>query len=160
MKKKVLVALLCPTLCDPMDYSLPGFSTHGILQARILEWVAIPFSRGSSWPRDWALVSCIVVWFFTIWATREAWVFFFFLISIKTEYMKNIESEFQPSVTLQRTSNAYLPYRAAVPTCQKRILALIHSDSSTCVIFHLFLPYARGKLWSRMSSQRSPHCLR
>ena len=48
----VLVAQLCPTLCDPMVYSLPGFSIHGIIQARILEWVAIPFSRGSSQPRD------------------------------------------------------------------------------------------------------------
>ena len=41
-----------------MDYSLPGSPVHGILQARILEWVAIPFSRGSSWPRDWTQVSC------------------------------------------------------------------------------------------------------
>ena len=48
----VLVAQLCPTLCDPMDCSLPGSSTYGILQARILEWVAIPFSRGSSQPRN------------------------------------------------------------------------------------------------------------
>ena len=45
---KVLVTQSCLTLCDPMDYSLPGSSAHGILQARILEWVAIPFSRGSS----------------------------------------------------------------------------------------------------------------
>ena len=43
----MLVTLLCPTLWDPRDYSLPGFSVHGSLQARILEWVAIPFSRGS-----------------------------------------------------------------------------------------------------------------
>ena len=42
----------CPTLCDPVDYSLPGSSVHGILQARILGWVAIPLSRGSSQPRD------------------------------------------------------------------------------------------------------------
>ena len=42
------VAQLCPTLCDPMDCSLPGFSVHGILQARILEWVAMPSSMGSS----------------------------------------------------------------------------------------------------------------
>ena len=46
------VAQSCPTLCNPMDYSLPGSSVHGILQARILEWVAISFSRGSSWPRN------------------------------------------------------------------------------------------------------------
>ena len=43
---------LCPTLCDPIDYSPPGFSVHGILRARILEWVAMPSSRGSSRPRD------------------------------------------------------------------------------------------------------------
>ena len=46
------VAQLCPTLCDPIGYSLPGSSVHGILQARILEWVAFPFSRGSSQPGD------------------------------------------------------------------------------------------------------------
>ena len=44
------VAQLCPTLCDPMDYSLPGSSVHGILQQRILKWVVIPFSKGSSHP--------------------------------------------------------------------------------------------------------------
>ena len=50
---------LCLTLCDPMDYSLPGSSVHGILQARILEWVAISSRRRSSWPRDWTCISCI-----------------------------------------------------------------------------------------------------
>ena len=69
---KVLVAQSCPTLCNSMDCSLPGSSVHGILQARILEWIAIPFSQGSSWPRDWTRVSCIAGRFFTIWATREA----------------------------------------------------------------------------------------
>ena len=62
------VTQLCQTLCDPMDYILPGSSVHGILQARILEWVAIPFCRGSSWPRDQTWVSCIAGRFFTIWA--------------------------------------------------------------------------------------------
>ena len=66
-----LVAQLCPTLCDPMDCSPPGSSVHGILEARILEWVAISFSRGSSWPRDWTLVSCIAGGFFTVWITRD-----------------------------------------------------------------------------------------
>ena len=64
---EVKVAQSCPTLCDPMDYIV-----HGILQARILEWVAFPFSRGSSQPRDWTQVSRIEGRFFTIWATREA----------------------------------------------------------------------------------------
>ena len=64
----VLVAQSCLSLCDPMDCSPTGFSVHGILQARILEWVAIPFSRGSSWPRDQTLVSCVAGRFFTTWA--------------------------------------------------------------------------------------------
>ena len=65
------VAQSCPTLCDPMDCSLPCSSIHGIFQARVLEWVAIAFSRGSSRPRDWAWVSRIVSRRFTVWATRE-----------------------------------------------------------------------------------------
>ena len=54
----------CLTLCDPMDCSPPGYSIHRILQARMLEWVVIPFSRGSSWPRGWTWVSCIAGRFF------------------------------------------------------------------------------------------------
>ena len=64
--------LNCVWLCNPMDGSLPGSSAHGILQERILEWVAILFSRGSSQPRDQTWVSCIAGRFFTTWATREA----------------------------------------------------------------------------------------
>ena len=60
------------TLCDPMNCSLPGSSVHGILKARILVWVAIPFSRASSQPRDQTCIPCIAGGFFTIWATREA----------------------------------------------------------------------------------------
>ena len=61
------VAQLCPTLCNHMDYTV-----HGNLQARILEWVAVRFSRGSSQPRDQTQVSHIAGWFFISWATREA----------------------------------------------------------------------------------------
>ena len=68
--EKVLVAQSCPTLCDLMDYSPPGSSVHGILQARILEWVAMPFSRGSSL-KDRTWVSRNEGRFFTVWATRE-----------------------------------------------------------------------------------------
>ena len=60
------VTQLCPTLCDPTDCSPPGSSVHGILQARLLEWVAVPFSRGSSRPRDRTQVSRIAGRFFTI----------------------------------------------------------------------------------------------
>ena len=53
------ITQLCPTLCNLMECSPPGFSVHGIFQARILEWVAISFYKGSSWPRVWIWVSCI-----------------------------------------------------------------------------------------------------
>ena len=62
----LLVTQSCPTLCDPMDCSLPGSSVYGILQARILAWVAISFSRGSSGPRYWTWVSCIAGRFFAV----------------------------------------------------------------------------------------------
>ena len=67
-----LVTQSCLTLWDSMVCSPPGFSVHGILQARILKWVAIPFSRGSYQPRGWIQVSHIGGRCFTIWATRDA----------------------------------------------------------------------------------------
>ena len=70
-----LVTKSCPTLCDPMNCSPPGFSVRGILQARIMEWVAIFFSRESSWPRHQVFISCIS-WLgrqiLYHWATMEA----------------------------------------------------------------------------------------
>ena len=63
---KVLVIQSHPTLCEPVDCSLPGSSDHGIFQARILKWVAMPTSRGSSRPRDQTRVSCSAGRFFTI----------------------------------------------------------------------------------------------
>ena len=66
-ESEVKVAQSCPTLCNPMDYTV-----HGILQARILEWVAFPFSRGSSQPKDRIQVSFIAGRFIPSWATREA----------------------------------------------------------------------------------------
>ena len=71
----LLVTQSCLTLCDPMGCSPPGSSVHGILQTRILEWVAIPFSRGSSQTRDRIQVPCITGRFFTIWIMREAPIF-------------------------------------------------------------------------------------
>ena len=72
VKVKVLVTQFCLSHYDPMDYSPPGSSVDGFLQASILEWDAIHFSMGSFQPRDRAQVSCIASRFFTIWATREA----------------------------------------------------------------------------------------
>ena len=68
----VLFSQSCPTLCDPMDYSPPGSSIQRILQASIMEWVAILFFRVCSPPRDWTQVSHIAGRFFTFWAMSEA----------------------------------------------------------------------------------------
>ena len=81
----ICVCVLCHSVMsnfwDPVNCSPLGSSVHRILQARILqailEWAAIPFSRGSSWPRNWTCISCIAGRFFTIWATREDLIFFF-----------------------------------------------------------------------------------
>ena len=68
------IAQLCVTLCDLMDCSLPVSSVYAILQARVLEWVVISFSRGSSWSGDWTQFSRITGKCFTLWATRKALV--------------------------------------------------------------------------------------
>ena len=68
-----LVTQLCPTLWDPMGCSPPGSSMHGILQARILKWVAFPFSRESSQPKDQTQVSCIAGGFCTTRKSQEYW---------------------------------------------------------------------------------------
>ena len=85
----------CPTLSDPMDCSPPGSSVHGILQARILEWVAISFSRGSSQPRDWTQVSRIVDRRFNLWTTREATVLWGRLLA----YFEGCKLYLSPSIT-------------------------------------------------------------
>ena len=72
MLNAVQIKTLSHEILDPMDCSLPGSSVLGIFQARILEWVAISFSRGSSWPRDQTQASRVVGRRFTVWATREA----------------------------------------------------------------------------------------
>ena len=69
---KVRVAQPCPILCDPTDCSFPGSSVRGIHQIRMPEWAAIPFSTGSSQPRDQTQVSHTAGRFFTVWATKEA----------------------------------------------------------------------------------------
>ena len=93
LRKESEVAQSCPTLCDPVDCSLPGSSVHGILQARILEWVAISFSRGSSRPRN-TQVSCIADRGFILWATREA------LPELAQTPVHTVGDAIQPSLSL------------------------------------------------------------
>ena len=122
--KKVLVMQSCPTLCDPMDWSLPGSSVHGILQRRILEWVAIPFSRVSSWPRDQTWVSCIAGRVLTIWATREAWGFK------------------QSGYTYKPLGFLYIPCQGA-PSVSSRAARL--SSIFWILHFHFFIPLLRNE---------------
>ena len=115
-----LVPHLCPTLCDPMDYIPPDSSVQGTFQARILEWVTISFSRGSSQPRDWTCIPCIGRQILCHWATREAqwdicrpviqesWFFFFsfifFFLIINFWTLLPPPSPYHPPGPSQRTS--------------------------------------------------------
>ena len=81
------VAQSCPTPSDPMGCSLPGSSIHGIFQARVLEWVAISFSRGSSQPRDRTWVSCIAGRCFTLSANICLNIFKVFIINLLNKYI-------------------------------------------------------------------------
>ena len=87
MKNSVLITQWCPALCDSMDSSSPGSSVRGILQARILEWVAIS-SRESSQPRDQTWVSCIAGRFFTFSAIGKA-----LSVSLKHRESGNVQTE-------------------------------------------------------------------
>ena len=98
----VLSAQLCPALCDLMDCSPSGASVHGVLQARIMKWVAILFSRGYSQPGDLSQFSCIAGRFFTVCATREA---------LNGLYPLGVKKKKEPKKSLYFTTNfidAYL----------------------------------------------------
>ena len=74
-KVKVLVTQSCSTFCDPVKCSLSGFSVHGVLQARVLDWVDIHFPRGPSESRDWIWISWFAGKFITVWATKEVRIY-------------------------------------------------------------------------------------
>ena len=102
VKVKMLISQSCPTLCDPMNYSLLGSSVHEILQARIPEWVSMPSSRESSWPRDQTCVSCIscigkrILYHCTTWKTLDnKWIrrsTITLFIKLSKPHIKNFET--------------------------------------------------------------------
>ena len=115
-KSESEVTQLCPTLCNPMDCSLPGSSIRGIFQARTLEWVAISFSKRSSQPISWTLVSRIIGRRVTVWVTREIWDLYF----IRTKgrqglhwrvacFLMNTKTENHSTWKIQ-TTNSFFPY--------------------------------------------------
>ena len=122
-KKWIESAQLCPTLCDPMDCSPPGSSVHGILQARILEWVAVPFSRGSFQPRNRTQAFCIAGGFFTAWTTREA-------ISKRDitnpSGISNIISCLYPLFPFS------FPFSSTLEGFQEMFIAALKTNSNTC----------------------------
>ena len=107
-ESEVKVSQTCPTLCDLMNYTV-----HGILQARILEWVGIPFSRGSSQPRDQTQVSCTAGRFFTSWAIREA------QIEKKRSFEKDSKIHFFFSSSTPLWNGFYISYNH-LQTCKSR----------------------------------------
>ena len=123
----VKVTQSCLTLWDPMDYRV-----HGILQARILEWVSFPFSRGSSQPRDQTQVSHIAGRFFTIWATREAHIPLVSLIFLKKSLVFNFCC-FPPFLCIDRWER--LSYLSLL------FFGTLHSDG---YIFPFLLKYYEG----------------
>ena len=103
MKIKVLIAQLCLTLRDPKDYSLPGSSVHGILQASMMEWVTISFFKGSTWPREsnkpMSLVSpALVGGFFT---TSTTWNFYAHMWKLRFREVKQLAQEHAASQIYQ-----------------------------------------------------------
>ena len=119
--------LVIPALWDPTDCSPTDRSVHGTLQARILGWVAIPFSKGSSWPRDGNRFSCIAGGFFTVWAPREALTA---LQSNYTSFLKWLKKKKQPlTCTGLNASNHWIP-----PSCNHHRVAKL-SDHFSVLIF-------------------------
>ena len=120
----------CPTLCDSMDCSLQSSSVHGTLQARVLEWVAISFSRGSSRPRDRIQVSRIAGRRFTIWATREG------------HKMKNILNNIQKSYSPSTFSSRMFKNIIASTIIEHTSLDIMHTTLykiSNLLLNHLIL---------------------
>ena len=123
------VAQSCPTLCNPMDCSLLGSSIHRIFQARVLEWVAISFCRGSSWPRDQARVFCIVGRCFPAGAPRE--------VLMHMSHPQTIPSPLQ-AVDFHETS-PWCPKGWGLPVSQQRqgLKTWIVTISSSIVPSHI-----------------------
>ena len=122
----------CPALCYPMDCSPPGSSVHGILQARILEWVAMSFSRGSYWPRARTHISCVsCIIFFTTSTTREAPSLWY------PPHLKVKVLVAQSCLTLCNSMNCSPPVSSIYWILQARILEWVA------------MPFSRGFSWPR-----------
>ena len=127
-----LVAQSCPTLCDPTNCSRSGSSNHGIFQARILEWIAVPFSRGYFWPRDKTQASYIADRFFTIWATGKIYKLLYIIV-IAVQSLSHFQLFATPwtavcqiflSLTISQSLLKFTPIASVMPSSH---LILCHS---------------------------------
>ena len=138
---KVLVTQSCPTLCDPMDCSPPGSSVHGIHQAGILEWVAIPFSRGSSQSRDQTQVSYTAGWFFTIIAKflcitslqGHLCEFLFHAPNLPLRPLRELNHS-EELITQGESSSGLLPGMGGRPKLPAALATSLHSLLSFCFL--------------------------
>ena len=141
-----LVTQSCLTHCNPLDHSSPGSSVHwGILQARILEWVAMPFSRGSSQLRDLTQLSHTVGRFFTIWATREAQEKHWLPVSLRisaslAKQMKLILDHFLTLRTPPFFNRAYYPFSWFPSSLQGRNISIISTPQINRI--KIYIPWS------------------
>ena len=127
-ERESAVAQLCLTLCDPVDCSPPGSSVHGILQARIVERVAISFSRGSSRPRDQTQVSRIAGRCFNLWATREAHT----MVLIGPKRGKfNLKSKWLLGLRRELKVEQREKYLINFPAASRALLPILHKETRT-----------------------------
>ena len=139
MKVKVKVKLLSSTLCNSMDCSLPGSSLHGIVQARVLEWAAISFSRGSSQPRDRTQVSLIPGRRFNIWATREAITEYNLLFYIKPHIQLELLIAYFVKLMFERNKFQWIPVCFQKLNFDKSLKANLCVCVCVCVYFFEYL---------------------
>ena len=124
-----------------MDCNPVGWCVHGILQAKILEWVAISSLRGSSWPGDRTWVSCIASRFFTVWATREALIYKHFDFDIYVQF-EDVRHEIYSYITFHISGNI----ASLILSC-----SLLSDSVTSWTIAHeapLFMGYPRQEYWS------------
>ena len=129
-----------PDSCDPMGWTVAsGSSIHGILRARIPEWIAISFSRGSSWLRDWTCVSCIGRWSLYHWAIREAlciphgsWNnYYLILVPVLVEMKSAIIVPFEMPSLLDSASSTTIP--SCIPNVSFSVLIFQHHSLPQCL---------------------------
>ena len=146
-----LVAQSCLTLCDPLDYSPPGFPVHGILQARILKWVAIPFSRGSSWLRNWTHVSCIscvdrrILYHWAPWGALLRALYRLWLTVLSWRIPGTEEPGGLPSMGSHRVGHDWRDLAAATVLYQIWHLKIFFSQSMARLLIPLALSFTKAK---------------